>query len=602
MLHRIFAALALASASVTLSAQTTPGFELVRNTATIKNAGTIVQGDFNNDGKPDVVIGGGATTPWELTLRLGNGDGTFQPDTVIATTNNIFVLDLAAVDLNRDGNLDLVAVLQDVGFEVWYGNGNGTFQTGVFYATSTGPLTVAAGDFNGDGLPDIAIGDDSGNVEIWNNTGGKSFGLTKTISVSGPLHLLKLRAADLNGNGVTDLVAFNSGAVWALWGDGQDGFTVDQLKTYLVPMDMNVGDLNGDGRDDIIVSYDCDVSLSGPSAPCLAFDAWYGQGNQKLFYRQIIHQTSGVAPGQIWVADVNGDGLGDIVGITGIYLAAPALTTWLGKPDGSFYAAPNPLLYASYPTNLTYNPYVQAAMVPGDFNRDGMIDFIATVPFHSATETFINTEHRTLCGPPYSINDSVTVCAPVDHTYLPTSFMIQAAATDSNPITALQQYINGKLVASTTKSSFAPTFYNYSPGAYFFVTKAWDSTGLSFRADRHVTVFSGTPYPTCPVTSGNAAICLAQGATSAPVHIMANGYAPGIPTAAQLYIDGTLVVNNDNCDASGNCQGGTTLIDLMRSFSPGAYQLVYKLWDANGDVEETQTTLRVPMYGASTLP
>jgi len=605
MPFRFLAAILLAGTTVTLSAQaSTPSFELIRDTTPLKNAGTIVQGDFNNDGKPDIVIGGGATTPWELTLRLGNGDGTFQPPTVIATTNNTFILDLAAVDLNHDGNLDLVAVLQDSGFEVWYGNGNGTFQSGTFYATSTGPLTVAPGDFTGNGLLDIAIGDDSGNVELWNNSGGKAFVLSKTVSVSGPLHLDKLRSADLDGDGITDLVAFNSGAVWALWNNGSESFTVDQLRTYVAPSDMNVGDLNGDGRDDIVVSYDCSASTSGSSTPCAGIDAWYGQGDQKLVYRQLVDETGTgvVTPGQIWPVDVNGDGIGDIVGLSSNSSGnAASLAVWLGKSDGSFSQTPEQWYFASNPTDVPSGEYVGWAMTPGDFNRHGMVDFVATIPPQSQMEIFLNGDYTAPCTG-YTINDSVTDCLPVNNTYLTESFPVEAHAADSNSVTALQQYINGKLAYSTSSDSFTHDF-SESPGSYLLVTKAWDSTGLSFRAQRNVIVYNGTPGLTCAVTSGSADLCFPQVHTMSggdpvfpsgtPVQIMGNGHTPAIPTAAQLYINGSLVVNNQSCTDGSNCQGGTSLVDTTQSLSPGTYDLVYKLWDTNGDVEKAQQTIIV---------
>lgn len=124
--------------------------------------------------------------------------------------------------------------------------------------------------------------------------------------------------------------------------------------------------------------------------------------------------------------------------------------------------------------------------------------------------------------------------------------------------------------------------------------KGWDASGRSFRSDRTVTVYNGTPYPACPTAFETASICLPGGTTSSsPVHILANGWAPWIPTAAQLYIDGDLIVNNDNCNNVNGCTGGISYVDTTQTLSSGSHTLVFKLWDADGDLYTAQKTVTV---------
>ncbi len=110
-------------------------------------------GDFNGDGIPDVItangILGGKST---LTVWLGNGDGTLRKTKITHTQQ---IEHIALGDFNRDGKLDLV-VAGGFGIRVFLGNGNGTFQSGVYYATGTNTVSVTTGDFNGDGKLDIA--------------------------------------------------------------------------------------------------------------------------------------------------------------------------------------------------------------------------------------------------------------------------------------------------------------------------------------------------------------------------------------------------------------------------------------------------------------
>jgi hypothetical protein len=127
------------------------------------------------------------------------------------------------------------------------------------------------------------------------------------------------------------------------------------------------------------------------------------------------------------------------------------------------------------------------------------------------------------------------------------------------------------------------------------VTKAWDDTGVSFRSNRSITVYNGTPGPTCPASENSASLCLPDGTTtSSPVHILGNGWTENVPTAAQLFIDGDLVVNNEACNPSGDdCYGGTSYLDTTQSLSSGTHELVFKLWDDKGNAYGVHQTVTV---------
>jgi hypothetical protein len=577
-----------AFAAVTLAAQTVSSFELSRDTNQAISADAIVSGDFNNDGKPDVIVGGGATMN-DIVLRKGNGDGTFQAPVVISQAPN--PLEMAVADLNNDGKLDLVTLSNNGSntgtMDVFYGNGDGTFKAAVAYSTPNLPYSMAVADLNGDGLADIAVGDNAGDVEIWNNSSGTSFHLVNQVLVnSNQEHETKVRAGRFNGDGIQHLAVMNGLGLWVLWNDGRENFTVAEVRGYQAPQDMNVGDANQDGTDDIIQTWGCPGQIvNGSEQPCGAIDVFYGQGNRSFYKNTIVSNDQGeFAPVDPWAVDVNGDGVADIAAeeIQTVN-STPGLYVWLGHADGSYNHTPQ-AYYASSDG--------AAALVPGDWNRDGMMDFAQTLPGNGQTEFYINGGARGSCTTS-AINPTVTVCQPVNGTCLNSPVTVKANAYDKNKVTAMQEYIDYKLDYNQDVTSFTQAFA-LNPGPHLLVTKAWDSAGLSFRSNRNITVYSGTPGPACPTTYKSASICLPGGTTSnSPVRIVANGWAAYIPTAAQLYVDGDLVVNNQGCDSGGGCVGGTSYVDTTQNLSSGDHNLVFKLWDADGDLYTAQATVTV---------
>ena len=118
---------------------------------------SVTVGDFNHDGKPDLAVAAQGVGSVSLTILLGNGDGTFK----LGGSYGLGEGDLysvATADFNHDGNLDLVVAqyLENI-VSVLFGNGDGTFQASVDYPTTMAPTFVDAGDFNGDGFPDLIL-------------------------------------------------------------------------------------------------------------------------------------------------------------------------------------------------------------------------------------------------------------------------------------------------------------------------------------------------------------------------------------------------------------------------------------------------------------
>ncbi len=355
----------------------------------------LAAGDFNNDGNPDLATGNhnGAST---ISILLANGDGTFQP--YIGLGPSTYIDDLEVGDFNGDGNLDLLAgpyPSLPTGAELFLGNGDGTFQSGVGISTGTtgGDLTLAdynadgkldfvltygyglcvvlgmgngsfhpaqhytpgtdiylttAGDFDGDGMLDLATYTDRGDVLLVRGLADARFDV--------PLGLISgtgtsdIQAADVNNDGAPDLIAVNTDDKTAVvWLNQGDGF-FNQPTTYATgnkPLAVAVGDFNLDGDLDFAVANTLGNSTT----------VYLGNGDGTFSVGMTI--STGGSPQDLTAADLDGDGNPDLAtanlnGTVGVFI---------GRGDGTFM-----------PVQLHSAGPQPSALVSGDFNNDGFLD------------------------------------------------------------------------------------------------------------------------------------------------------------------------------------------------------------------------------------
>ncbi len=242
-----------------------------------------VTGDFNHDGKPDVIIYGyDSGFLWHVYTALSNGDGTFQQPVEIvlpneASTGLLGEIDQFAVgDLNGDGNIDITALYESpynegvLGYYVALGDGTGQFPKVTFTPTGTDVTQLALADFNGDGALDLALGStpDGTNpsLEVLLNDGKGNFGTLPPSVISSTEVPIVLSAADINQDGKIDLVMSTEGyyspdsgqdftesgiAIYPGNGDGTFGQR-SLISEQGVAADITVADFNGDGLPDIL--------------------------------------------------------------------------------------------------------------------------------------------------------------------------------------------------------------------------------------------------------------------------------------------------------------------------------------------------------------
>jgi hypothetical protein len=282
--------------------------------ATGENVYWVAVGDFNGDGIPDLVVSGSSLTAeyWGLAVLIGNGDGTFQTPTTYYYESGYMPLTVAVADFNGDGIADLVSLNQSTagtGFvlaTVYLGNGDGTFRSALVRTTS-GPVgsgySLGVGDFNGDGIPDIAmLGYSTLDIFIGNGDGTFKTGLSSNITSAAYPFVV----ADLNGDGKTDL-AFSTGAgVSVVLGNGDGTFqAAASYGSFLLPRVLVTADFNGDGTPDIALD-----SWNTATAPNSLASVLLGNGGGTL--QSPVSYAAGTNSYGVVAADFNGDGRVDL--------------------------------------------------------------------------------------------------------------------------------------------------------------------------------------------------------------------------------------------------------------------------------------------------
>jgi hypothetical protein len=357
----------------------TPSFAAARNFGAGSYPFSLAVGDFDGDGKLDLVVANLGSTPTHtndsVSILLGNGDGTFHD-----AVNHVLGTNLVSVvvsDFNRDHNLDLAALL---GNDYWtygidsivlilLGNGNGLFSRGENYDVEWYGSAFGVADLNGDGNPDIVVnGHPEYNGHVLLGNGDGTFADLSYYAGSLSHFLL----GDFNSDGKPDLLTIQASAITTRLGNGDGTFQEAITNEFQYAGDVlseTMGDFNRDGK--------LDVAFAVQNAILVMI------GNGNGTFQSPRTYTAGASPLLPKVTDdFNGDGKLDLV--VAEYLGGNAatfvLSVLLGVGDGTFERA------GSFAVGVA-----PSSIAVGDFDGDGKPDVAVSDRGLGVVSVLLNT-------------------------------------------------------------------------------------------------------------------------------------------------------------------------------------------------------------------
>jgi hypothetical protein len=270
-------------------------------------ATTLAVGDLNGDGIPDIIVGGAYG---RIDVLLGNGDGSFQ--TAVSYAVPGYASSIAVADVNGDGHADLITADGTADLvSIFLGNGDGTFEAPVSYAAGSLPRAVMVGDFRGDRHVDIAVADEAGlggasGVSVLLGNGDGTF-QQPVFYATGPFPDA-LALGDFRGNGILDLVTVNGGnnTVSVLLGNGDGSFQpAYQVAAGIRGVSVAVADFTGTGRQDLAIA-----GFNGTGGEDSGVTVLLGNGDG-TFQAPLLYRTD-QGSNAVAVGDFNGDGYPDL--------------------------------------------------------------------------------------------------------------------------------------------------------------------------------------------------------------------------------------------------------------------------------------------------
>jgi len=543
--------------------------------------GSIAVGDFNGDGIPDLAVAP-VLDEGNSEVLLGNGDGTFTiaGGSFAIGNGTVTSNSIAAADFNGDGKLDLVETCS--GDEtpcnnlllIQSGNGDGTFtlscETPLPFA---GSQSMAVGDFNGDGQPDVAVINSGANgVNVFLNKGGcPSAVSTIPVTDAGPT---SIAAADFNGDGKLDLAVANSGSnnVTILLGNGDGTFTAAASPaTGAAPNSMAVADFNGDGIPDLA------VANAGSSSLTILL------GNADGTFTAATSPAADTGSTSVASADFNGDGKEDLV----VANSADSSATALLAETALAIATVNNI------SPVGVGAHLVKAIYSGDVNYGGSTSADVSLTVVPPGLTLSGTPVSVVAGAAGTSTLTITPTNGFSGTVTLECYSV-AFSGDANDVPSCSS------IPPVTISGNAPTTITFSiqtqpattPGEYTEIVDAVDSTGnimANTNAARVAVTVTAPPPPGLTLSGTPVSVAAGATGTSSLTITPTNGFSGSVT----MECDGGSSPGGANdvptCSSippvtiSGNAPATTTLtIQTQPGTTPAQYVEFVKAFDSSG--------------------
>lgn len=361
---------------------TVPGIPTRNDLPTGKSPTAVITASLRGNGQTDLIAAN--QIDGTITVFLGNGDGTFTSQTPIKVGTSPIAL--VANDFNGDGHIDLAVVNQgDNTVSILFGDGTGAFPGSAAFPnneilqTGTTPSAIISEDLNGDGHFDLAVtnfGDSTVSVYLNDTAGTGTFiPVAPALPIGGGINTgpRALATADFNGDGIPDLAIVNqTTSTVSIFlghdngtGQGDGTFTQQALSPYatgLAPFGIAVADYNSDGVQDLAVTNQNSNTLSVFLGNASTTSTTVGDGT----FRAKVDSPTGGAPTAI-VSGAFAAGTLDLIvanfADNTISVLVPNTSPTTNLADGTFTLA--------FTINTGTGPI---AMVSADFNGDSTPD------------------------------------------------------------------------------------------------------------------------------------------------------------------------------------------------------------------------------------
>jgi len=553
--------------NTTVPGATTPSFAMQQIFATGTSPYSVTTADVNGDDKPDLIVANFSDNTVSVLLNTtapGAGTPSFAVQQTFVTGSGPF--SVTAADVNGDGKPDLVVANQNANtVSVLFnttapGAATPSFAAQQTFATGTNPRSVTVADVNGDGMPDLLVANVNDNtVSVLLNTtvpgaAIPSFAAQQTFATgAGPVSVSavdSVTAVDVNGDGKPDLIVANGNdnTVSVLLNTTVPGAPIPSFaapQTFATgagPFSVTAADVNGDGKPDLTVA-----NVNTSTVSVLLNTTVPGATTPSFAAQQTF--ATGANPFSVIAADVNGDGMPDLIvaNFNASTVSVLLNTTVPGAATPSF-SAQQPSATGSLPRSVT----------AADVNGDGMPDLIVANYNANTVSVLLNTTAPGAATPSFAAQQTF------------------ATGTNPNSVTAADVNGDGKpdlIVGNSGANTVSVLLNTTAPGA----------TSPSFAAQQTFITGVGPFSVTAADVNGDGKPDLIIANVNAnTVSVLLNTTAPGAATpsfaAQQAFATGTYPNSVTAADVNGDGkpdlivsnQNTSTVSVLLNTTAPGA--------------------------------